>query len=107
MSSQMEPKISSKMSAKNKGQDRGQNKGQNEGRSKGQNKGQNNGLTNSWLSSSLKISPEEQIVFLQKLLDNKLPVSLKSHYMTKNILYTDLRTFKGAAPLRGLPLEFP
>lgn len=46
-------------------------------------KGKNNGLTHSWLSSSLEISPEEQIDFLQKLLDNKLPVSLKSHEMTK------------------------
>ena len=52
-------------------------------------KGKNNGLTNSWLSSSLEISPEEQAVFLQKLLDNKLPVSLKSHEMTKNILFVE------------------
>lgn len=52
-------------------------------------KGQNNGITNAWLSSSLQISPEEQAVFLQKLLDNKLPVSHKSHEMTRNILFVE------------------
>jgi beta-lactamase class D len=39
--------------------------------------GENNGLTESWLGSSLQISPQEQVTFLQKLLDNKLPVSVK------------------------------
>ncbi|MCB1181770.1 MAG: class D beta-lactamase [Chlamydiia bacterium] len=52
-------------------------------------KGQNNGLTRAWLSSSLEISPEEQVAFLQKLLDNKLPVSLKSHEMTRAILFVE------------------
>ena len=52
-------------------------------------KGKNNGLTNAWLSSSLQISPEEQVAFLQKLLDNKLPVSQHSHEMTKNILFVE------------------
>ncbi len=52
-------------------------------------KGKDNGLTRSWLSSSLEISPEEQSVFLQKLIDNKLPISLKSQEMTKNILFVD------------------
>jgi len=51
-------------------------------------KGKNNGLTNAWLSSSLELSPEEQLVFLQKLLDNQLPVSLKAHEMTKNIMFS-------------------
>lgn len=51
--------------------------------------GQNNGLTRSWLSSSLKISPEEQITFLQKLVNKTLPVSLKSHEMTKKILFLE------------------
>ena len=51
-------------------------------------KGQNNGLTHSWiLSSSLKISPEEQTVFLQKLLDRSLPVSKASYEKTKNIMF--------------------
>ena len=52
-------------------------------------KGKNNGLTNSWLSSSLQISPEEQLVFLQKLLANDLPVSKKAHEMTRNILFVE------------------
>lgn len=52
-------------------------------------KGLDNGLTDSWLSSSLQISPEEQLKFLQKLLDNKLPVSLKAHTMTRNILFVE------------------
>jgi beta-lactamase class D len=52
-------------------------------------KGQDNGLTNSWLSSSLAISPEEQTVFLQKLLDNKLPIRAKAHKMTRNILFVE------------------
>lgn len=51
--------------------------------------GKNNGLSHSWLSSSLEISPEEQIIFLQKLLDNKLPVSIKSHQITKNLLFVE------------------
>lgn len=37
--------------------------------------GENNGITNSWLSSSLEISPQEQIRFLQKLLNNQLLVN--------------------------------
>jgi beta-lactamase class D len=52
-------------------------------------KGQNNGLTNSWLSSSLEISPEDQIIFLNKLLTNKLPVSNDAQSMTRNIIYVE------------------
>ncbi len=52
-------------------------------------KGKNNGLTNAWLSSSLEISPEEQIVFLEKLLSNKLPVSRRAQSMTRNIVYVE------------------
>lgn len=50
-------------------------------------KGKNNGLTNSWLSSSLTISPKEQIAFLQKLISNKLPVSSSAQQITKNIMF--------------------
>lgn len=50
-------------------------------------KGQNNGLTHAWLSSSLSISPLEQIQFLQKIVNKKLPVSPKAFSMTKDILY--------------------
>ncbi len=35
-------------------------------------KGKDNGLTHAWLSSSLEISPEEQVLFLEKLLENKV-----------------------------------
>jgi beta-lactamase class D len=52
-------------------------------------KGQNNGLTNSWLSSSLEISAEEQVVFLEKLLSNTLSINRHSHIMTRNILYVE------------------
>jgi beta-lactamase class D len=51
-------------------------------------KNKDNGLK-PWISSSLHISPEEQIVFLQKLVEDKLPVSLKSQEMTKNIIYIE------------------
>ncbi|OJU73485.1 MAG: class D beta-lactamase [Alphaproteobacteria bacterium 40-19] len=50
-------------------------------------KGKDNGLTYSWLSSSLEISSEEQALFLEKLLENKLPVSKKAHEMTRRICY--------------------
>lgn len=50
-------------------------------------KGQNNGLTHAWLSSSLAISPIEQIQFLQQIVNKKLPVSPKAFTMTKKILY--------------------
>ncbi len=49
--------------------------------------GEGNGLTHSWLTSSLKISPLEQITFLRKLLKQELPVSLHAHQMTKDILF--------------------
>jgi beta-lactamase class D len=51
--------------------------------------GINNGLTNCWLSSSLKISPLEQISFLEKLVEEKLPVSSHAHKMTKAILFVE------------------
>ncbi|MBS3652486.1 class D beta-lactamase [Pseudaminobacter sp. 19-2017] len=37
--------------------------------------GKANGLTNAWLSSSLQISPAEQVDFLRKLVRRELPVS--------------------------------
>ena len=50
--------------------------------------GKNNGLTHSWISSgSLKISPEEQVRFLQNFIDHKLPVTDKAYQMTKNIMF--------------------
>ncbi len=49
--------------------------------------GKNNGLTHAWLSSSLAISPAEQIGFLQKMTHNKLPVSNYAYTMTKKIMF--------------------
>jgi beta-lactamase class D len=48
-----------------------------------------NGLTNSWLSSSLSISPQEQLHFLNQLVENKLPVNIYSQEKTKNIMYQE------------------
>lgn len=46
----------------------------------------NDGLTQSWLSSSLLISPSEQINFIEKLAANKLPFSQESQIKTKILL---------------------
>lgn len=45
------------------------------------------GLTSSWVSSSLKISPEGQVDFLQKVVDRKLPIISASYDKTKNIMF--------------------
>ena len=52
-------------------------------------KGKNNGLTNAWLSSSLEISSQEQIAFLEQLLANKLQINQHAHEMTRNILFVE------------------
>lgn len=52
-------------------------------------KGKNNGLTNSWLVSSLTISADEQVAFLEKLVTSKLPVSEKAQQMARNILFVE------------------
>jgi beta-lactamase class D len=51
--------------------------------------GKNNGLTHCWLSSSLKISPLEQVAFLRKLLKKELPVSQEAHLLTQKILFLE------------------
>ena len=48
--------------------------------------GKNNGLSNAWLSSSLKISPLQQVQFLKKIIRSSLPVSQNALDMTKNII---------------------
>lgn len=48
--------------------------------------GKNNGLTHAWLSSSLKISPNEQKVFLQKMLRRELPLTPNAYDQTAQIL---------------------
>ncbi len=40
--------------------------------------GKDNGLTHSWLGTSLEISPREQIRFLSRVVEEKLPVSSES-----------------------------
>ncbi len=44
--------------------------------------GQNNGLDRAWIGSSLQISPLEQLEFLGKMLNRKLPVSPTAVDMT-------------------------
>ena len=51
--------------------------------------GKNNGLTEAWLSSSLKISPREQVYFLQKLVRNTLPVTEHALELTKYLLFIE------------------
>ena len=35
------------------------------------------------------ISPNEQVAFLKKLINNELPVSIKAQQMTKNIMFVE------------------
>ena len=51
-------------------------------------RGKGNGLTNAWLSSSLQISPVEQVAFLRKLLKRELPISAHARGMTMAIMPT-------------------
>jgi beta-lactamase class D len=51
--------------------------------------GKNNGLTDSWLDSSIKISPVEQTVFIQKIIDKKLGVSENAYVRTQNISFIE------------------
>lgn len=51
--------------------------------------GQSNGLTHAWLESSLKISPDEQLIFLKKLVANQLPVSTAAMMNTKTNMYLE------------------
>ena len=47
--------------------------------------GRNNSLDHSWITSSLKISPEEQVGFLRKIVNRQLPVSARALDMTDRI----------------------
>lgn len=47
------------------------------------------GLANAWVSSSLQISPDEQINFLQKVVDHKLPISPDAYEKTKNNMFIE------------------
>jgi beta-lactamase class D/beta-lactamase regulating signal transducer with metallopeptidase domain len=48
--------------------------------------GKGNGLTMSWISSSLKISPAEQVDFLRNMVNRQLPVTAKAYDMTFRIM---------------------
>lgn len=50
--------------------------------------GQHNGLDRAWIGSSLKISPLEQVAFLEKFLKHELPVSATAFDMTSRIVET-------------------
>jgi len=47
------------------------------------------GLTSAWLSSSLKISPKEQVAFIQQLVREELPLSNSAIQITKSFLFID------------------
>jgi beta-lactamase class D len=42
-----------------------------------------------WVHSSLKISPHEQVLFLQKMIQGKLPLSAHAVTMTRRILFKE------------------
>lgn len=48
--------------------------------------GGTDGLTQSWLSSSLKISPDEQVSFLRRFMIGELPISKDAASMTQAIV---------------------
>lgn len=48
--------------------------------------GKNNGLTHAWLSSSLKISPVEQVAFVRKFLRQEYKLSPHAYAMTMEIV---------------------
>lgn len=48
--------------------------------------GRDNGLTDAWLSSSLEISPLEQLAFLRKVVRQEMPVSSHAYEMTRALV---------------------
>lgn len=48
-----------------------------------------NGLTNAWIGSSLRISPLEQVRFINLLVKEELPVSTQAFKCTKSILFLE------------------
>lgn len=53
------------------------------------NKDMSGGLTTFWVNSSLKVSPREQVAFLQKMLRGELSISKHAIEMTKSITFQD------------------
>lgn len=48
--------------------------------------GFDNGLERAWISSSLQISPREQVAFLRGLVTGRLPVSARAHRLTREVV---------------------
>ena len=57
------------------------------------------GLTHAWIDSSLQISPLEQVAFLTKLVNHKLPVSEHAFAMTEQI--TEVTQFSDGWDIHG------
>lgn len=53
------------------------------------NQNMSGGLTNAWLSSSLQISPREQAIFIQRLVQEDFLLSLDAIRMTKQLLFLE------------------
>ncbi|MFA6037159.1 MAG: penicillin-binding transpeptidase domain-containing protein [Legionellales bacterium] len=50
------------------------------------NKDLSGGLTEAWLGTSLKISPQEQVIFIKNFIDKKWPLSENAYRYTKEII---------------------
>jgi beta-lactamase class D len=57
------------------------------------------GLTHAWIDSSLKISPMEQVSFLEKVVNRQLPVSQRAYDVTDEI--TEIRQLPGGWAIHG------
>ncbi|MBS0518669.1 MAG: class D beta-lactamase [Proteobacteria bacterium] len=62
-------------------------------------RGKHNGLTRAWLSSSLKISPREQLAFLGSVATRQLPLSAHAFDMTDRI--TEVAALPGGWTVHG------
>lgn len=58
-----------------------------------------NGLADAWITSSLKISPEEQIVFLENFLNQNLGLTKQTTSYSRNLFF--LEDFKNGWKLYG------
>lgn len=63
--------------------------------------GKHNGLQHAWVSSSLRISPLEQIAFLEKLVNRQLPVDAHAYDMTSQI--TEVAQLSDGWDVHGKP----
>lgn len=61
--------------------------------------GKDNGLALSWVSSSLKISPVEQVAFLRNVVNRTLPLTAKAYEMTFRIMKPEM--LKNGWEVRG------